>query len=160
MPLKSISGPDSPLYTLSQGLEGASTCLFIPTKPVLWPGTMPTSTLPGDFQGVLTWESSLPLLFLSCLKARHQDCVSVSFLHSRSILSLFLHCYPFPPGSYHPSLTWSPCPSRAFLSSVSCVAEWWIPLHDDYFLIFYDSARLPSISHFWLYSFPFHCSLR
>lgn len=114
MPLKSISGPDSPLYTLSQGLKGASTCLFIPTKPVLWPGTMPTSTLPGDFQGVLTWEPSLPLLFLSCLKARHHDCVSVSFLHSLSILSLFLHCYPFPPGSYHPSLTWPPAPVERF----------------------------------------------
>lgn len=136
-----------PIYTQPE----ACRCLQLFVLPYqACPGTVPISTLPGDFQGFLTQESPLPLLFLSDLKARHQDGVPVSFLHIMSFLSLFLHCYSLCLGSYHPSLTWSPRPSPVLLSSISHVAGRMMnSLHDEHFLIFYESARLlPSIIHF------------
>lgn len=128
MTLTRISGrhPPTPLqpsvlYTLSQGLAGTFGCLFIPPKPVLWPGTVPVPSLPRDFQGLLTQESPLPLFFWISEPGTKSVFLSISYVLCL-FLSLFLHCYSLRLGTYHLSLPWSPHPSPELLSPLSHVA--------------------------------------
>lgn len=142
-----LSSALRPIYTQPE----ACRCLQLFVLPYqACPGTVPISTLPGDFQGFLTQESPLPLLFLSDLKARHQDSVPVSLVHIMSVL-VSLPSLLFPLSRVLSSITHMvPRPSPVLLSSVSHVAGRMMKsLHDEHFLIFHESARLlPSIIHF------------
>lgn len=161
MPLESISGPDShlhlDLYTSSQGLAGASNCLFISAKPVPMARDSTNIHPPRRLLRLPDLGVFLPLFFLLPFIQASGPCFS---LFTTYCICSHLSSSAAIPSVQGPIITCLVSPLLVqLLSPLSpmLLLERWIPSHHQHFLIFYDSARLLfSMSLFWSYSFSLH----